>query len=496
MTKEISIKNKTITGIAYSFGGYIINSGVEFVFGIVLARLLLPQDYGILGMVIVFIVISQVFIDGGMTTALIREKEVSHEDYSTVFYYNFVLAIVMYGIIFVSANAISDFFGEPTLVVIVRVMGLNLILGSIGLIQNTMLARKLDFKTQTKIGMIASITGGILAIGFAYYGFGVWSLVIKTLATQMIASTLLIAHNKWVPLLKFSKASFKKLFGFGWKILLTALLAALYNNVYNIIIGRVYSSTLLGYYTKSTQLSAIVANSITASVSKVSYPVLSQLQDDPVRFRAGFRKIIKTTSYINVPMMIGLAVTASPVIQLLFGDNWVPMTPYFQIICLCGITLPHVSMNLNILQVVGRSDLFLKLDIVMILIGLSAIGIVVVLDLGIYGLLWTLFIIAIIAFFVDSHYSKKYISYSTKEQLIDMIPSVSASVIMGIAVYTIGYLLPFGNLLILPIQILVGVAIYVVISKLAKIEEFDTIYGLIKTAIQRQRSSTNSSEGE
>jgi len=491
MVKENSIKNKTIIGIAYSFGGYIINSSVEFAFSIILARLLLPQDYGIIGMVIVFVVISQVFIDGGMTTALIREKDVSNEDYSTVFYYNFALAVTMYGIIFLSANSISAFFGEPSLVVIIRVMGLNLILGAIGLIQNTMLARKLDFKTQTKIGMVASFSGGVLAIILAYYGFGVWSLVIKALAAQLITSSLLIAHNKWIPQLVFNKGSFKRLFGFGWKILLTSLLATLYNNVYNIIIGRIYSTTTLGYYTKSTQLSGLIANSVTMSVAKVSYPVLSQLQDDPERFRAGFRKIIKITSYINVPMMIGLSVTAEPIIQLLYGNNWVPMTPYFQIVCLCGITLPHVSMNLNILQVVGRSDLFLKLDIIMIIIGLCSIGTVVALDLGIYGLLWTLFIIAVIAFFVDSHYSKKYISYSTKEQLLDMTPSVVASIIMGLAVYTIGVLLPFDNIIILPIQVLSGIGIYIAISKIAKIEEFEIIYSLIKAAMQKLRNKNN-----
>lgn len=487
MNEADSLKNKTVSALFYSFGGFVANSGIQFVLGIILARLLLPEDYGLLGMVMVFIAISQIFIDSGMTTALIREKEVSEEDYSTVFYYNLMLAIVMYALLFISANAISLFFREPLLVVIIRVVGLNLIIISIGLIQRTIMVRKLDFKTQTKIGVIASVLSGALAIYLAYHGYGVWALVIKLLSMQIITSFLFIAHNKWIPLLTFNLNSFKRLFGFGWKMLITGLLATLYQNVYNLIIGRYYSSTQLGYYTKSIQFRNLAANSITNSVTKVSYPVLSSLQDDKNSLRSGFKKIIKNSSFLTFPIMIGLAAVASPLIQVLLGDNWMPMVPYFQILCLAGMTLPHRSLNLNILLVKGRSDLFLGLDILKIIIGLSMIAIVIVFDYGIYGLLWTTFIMAKIAFFVNSHFSGKLISYSTKEQIKDMMPTLIISIIMGVIVYFSASILPLNNILKLVAQILIGVIIYILISKLSKIEELDTVYQLTKIVFQKLR---------
>lgn len=485
MNEADSLKTKTVSALFYSFGGFVANSGIQFIIGIILARLLLPQDYGLLGMIMVFIAISQTFIDGGMTTALIREKEVSKEDYSTVFYYNLMLAIVMYALLFISANAISLFFREPLLVVIIRVAGLNLIIGSFGLIQRTILVRKLDFKTQTKIEVIASVLSGALAIYLAYHGYGVWALVIKLITMQIITSFLFIVHNKWIPLLTFNLNSFKKLFGFGWKMLVTGLLATTYQNIYNVIIGRVYSSTQLGYYTKSLQLRNLPAYSITTSVAKVSYPVLCKLQDDPDSFRAGFKKIIKNSSFLTFPMMIGLAVVAGPLIQVLFGDNWVPMVPYFQILCLSGMIFPHHALNLNILQVKGRSDLFLGVDIVNIFIGLISIGIVVALNLGIYGLLWTTFINSIMALFVTTYYSKEFISYSTKEQIRDMLPFGTISILMGMIVYISGLMLPFHNAVKLPIQVGIGVIAYIAISKLARIEELNTVYQTTKIILQK-----------
>lgn len=294
-----SLKTKTVSALFYSFGGFIANSGIRFVVAIVMARLLLPKDYGIMGMVVVFITISQIFIDGGMTQASDTRKKVSQADYSTVFYYNLLIAIVMYALLFISAKTISVFFREPVLIDIVRVIGLGMIIGSLGLIQKTMFIRKLDFKTQTKIEVISSITSGRIGIIFAYLGYAVWSLVIASLSSQVISLSLLFAWNKWLPSLTFNVNSFKRLFGFGCKMLFTALLATLYGNVYNVIIGRTYLATQLGYYTKSIQLRGIVANSIVTSVTKVSYPVLSSLQDDKNSLKSGFKKIIKNSSFLT-----------------------------------------------------------------------------------------------------------------------------------------------------------------------------------------------------
>lgn len=480
-----SLKARAISAMFYSFGGFIVGSVIQFVITVILARLLLPEDYGLLGMIVIFTSISQMFIDSGMTAALIREKSPSEEDFSTVFYYNLGLAILLYFVLFISANAISGFFNEPQLVGIIRVVGINLIIGSFGLIQRTILVRKLDFKSQTKIEVLAGLIAGIIAILMAFLGFGVWSLVVQLLSRQMIISTFFVLHNKWKPLLVFNLSSFRRLFGFGWKMLITGLLATLYRNVYNVIIGRVYSSSELGYYTKSFQLRDLAAQSITTSVEKVSYPLLSQLQEERNSLKNGFVKIMKLSSFLTFPLMMGLTVIANPLIQVLFGERWIPMVPYFQILCLAGLTFPHRAINLNILKVVGRSDLFLRLDILKIIVGLISIGFVIAMELGIYGLLWCSFFNTHFAFFVNSLFSKRYVSYSTKDQFLDMVPSLIASGLMGAVVYLVGRVSPFGMYVNLLLQILVGFTVYVFACKVMRIKELQTMIQISKSLITR-----------
>lgn len=483
------LQEKTIKSLIYSFSGFFAKTGIAFVFGVMLARLLLPKDYGIIGMIAIFMAISQIFIDGGMSSALIREKTSSQEDYSTVFYYNIIISLFAYVLLFLSARTISSFFREPLLVPIVRIIGLNLIIGSLGLVQRTLLVKNLNFKTEAKIEIMSSILSGLIAIFLAYSGYGVWSLVFSALSRQLFALVLLITHNRWIPSFLFSKDSFQRLFGFGWKMLLTGFLATIYNNLYNILIGRIFSANVLGYYTKSLQLQKLAAESITVSVSKVSYPILSQLQDDPFRFKAGFKKIIRHSSFLTFPLMIGLAAAARPLIHILFGDNWIAMTPYFQILCLSGMTLPHRSINLNILQVTGRSDLFLKLDVLSIAIGLSFIGAIVFLNLSIYVLLWTTFLMAQITLVVYSFFSKHFIDYSTKEQVRDMLPSLCASLLMGGIVYSIDIFSPFHSFIKIFLQVNVGIAIYIVLCKAMNIKELESTYDIIayiaRTALRR-----------
>ncbi|WP_313163907.1 lipopolysaccharide biosynthesis protein [Sedimentibacter sp.] len=481
MRKKEVLRRKTISALIYSFGGFIGKSAIEFIIGIVLARLLLPQDYGLLGMIMIFISISQNFVDSGMTTALVREKKVSNEDYSTVFYYNLFVAIVLYTLLYISATHISVFFREPLLVSIVRVAGLNLIISSFGLIQRTILVRTLNFRLQTLIELVASVVSGIIAVYFANMGYGVWALVIKMLLTQVIISFMFIAHNRWHPLRTFSLDSFKRLFGFGWKMLATGLLATLYQNIYNIIIGRNYLQIELGYYTKSKQFADLASNSMAMSVQRVSYPVLSKLQDDNVSLNSGFKRIIKHSSFVTFPMMIGLTVLSKSLIHVLLGENWLPMVPYFQILCISGMTLPHRAINSNVLQVKGRSDLFLKLDIINIIIGLCLVFIAIALKLGMNGLLGAIFITSQIAFFIKSFYSKQFISYSTKEQLKDMVLPLILTSFMGVIVYITGLLIPFSSVVKLLIQFFIGVFTYIGVSKLAKVEELNTFIQLIKS---------------
>lgn len=487
MSQQNSLKKKTISGLFWSFSDLVANQGIQFIIQVILARLLVPKDFGIIGMITVFIAISQSFIDSGFTNALIREKELSQKDYSTVFYFNLFMAILIYVILFFSAGAIGKFFAEPQLIAIVKVIGLVLIINSFGLIQRTMLTKNINFKTQTKINVISSIVSGIIAVVFAYIGFGVWSLVIKTLVMQLIQSLLLCMYNRWIPSLVFSMDSFKRFFGFGWKLLVSGLINTLYNNLYYLIIGKVFSASDLGYYTNAQKLRDTASQSISTSVQKVGYPVLSSIKEDEDRLREGYKKIIKTSVYITFPLMIGLAAVANPLIRLIFGPKWINSIQYFQILCLSGMLYPLHAINLDILQVKGRSDLFLGLEIIKKAIGLLSIAIVLYFKLGIMGLVWALVINSYIAYFLNSHYSSELLNYSTMQQIRDITPAFIASIVMGIIVYLSEGILPSSNFIRLLLQAFIGVIVYVGVSKIGGIEEFNTVYELMISAFRKIR---------
>ena len=358
------LKNKTIKGMFWSFSEIISSQGINFLVQIVLARLLVPEDFGLIGMMTIFIAVSQSLIDSGFTSALIREKNPSQSDYSTVFYFNLVTSVLIYITLFFSSGLISNFYNEPRLENIIKILSIVIIINSFGLIQRTILTKEVDFKTQTRITLVSSILSGIGAVLLAFLGFGVWALVFRNLIMQFIQALLLTLHNKWRPKLEFNIDSFKRLFGFGWKLLISGLLNTVYDNIYYLIIGRYFSTTSLGYFTNAKKLNDISSRTISQAVQKVSYPVLSEIQDDENLLRNGFKKIIKASTFINFPLMIGLASIADPLIKVVFGEKWIPSIPYFQILCFAGMFYALHAINLNILQVKGRSDLFLKLEII------------------------------------------------------------------------------------------------------------------------------------
>ena len=451
-----NMKNKAISGMFHSFIGVIANNGITFIVGVILARLLEPSDYGLLGMVAVFISISRIFVDSGMTTALIREKTVTNEEYSTVFYYNLGISIFIYFILFLIAGSVSSFFNEPLLVLIIRVVGLGIIVGAFGNIQRTILTKELDFKSQNKIDVFSAVLSSAVGIYLAFTGKGVWALVIMGLVRAITTSLLLMFTNRWTPLLAFEKKAFMKFFNFGYKMLLTGILATLYRNIYNIIIGRTYSAETLGYYTRAISLKDVVSMSVLGTVSKVGYPLLSSLQDDKERLSSGFKQLIKHVSYLNFPIFFGMIAISEPLIILLLGEKWISVIPYFRVLCLSAILAPHNSLNLNVLQIVGRSDLFLKIDVIKVAIGLCMISLSMIFNLGMKGLLGTILILSAIAFVANTYYSKRFIKYSLFEQIKDLMPSLSISVLMGLIVYRISLILPFSIALNLMVLVLVA----------------------------------------
>ena len=300
------LKQKTVSGLIWSFTDSLFGQGIQFVVGIVLARILSPHDFGLIGMLTIFIAISQSFIDSGFSQALIRKQDCSPTDYSTVFYFNMVIGIIFYLLLFVSSGAISSFFNEPQLKLLVRVLGLNLMLISFSIIQRTILTKELNFRLQTRISVVGSVGSGIIAITMAYKGFGVWSLVALTLSKFGLTSLFLWIWSVWKPLWIFSRTSFKELFSFGSKLLVSGLIDTIYRNIYYFVIGKFFSTVELGYYARADQFQAIPSQSITEIISRVSYPVLSSIRDDPILLKSGYKKLIKSTMLISFLLMLGL----------------------------------------------------------------------------------------------------------------------------------------------------------------------------------------------
>lgn len=472
MSEQNTLKKKAIYGVILSFSGTIGTQLIQLIIQIILARLLTPKDFGIIGMVTIFLTLSQVFIDSGFTTGLIREKNSTQEDYSTIFFFNLIISIVLYLILFASADLISDYFKEPQLLMIIKVLSLILIINAFGLIQRTMLTKNINFKNLTIIDLISAILSGVIAIIFALLGFGVWSLVIKTITMQFLQSLLLSIFNRWMPSWTFSFSSFIRLFNFSWKLLLASLLSTLFENIYYVIIGKAFSTKDLGFYVKAKSLVDISQNLITNPIQKVSYPVLSNIQDDEERLRRGYKKMIISSSYITFPLMFGLASIAPQILIILLGEQWIPAIPYFQILCLGGTLYSLNAINLNILQVKGRSDLFLFLSIIRRIISLLFIVIVLYFNLGIIALIWSTAASSYISFIINSFYSKKLLSYSTLDQIKDVSIYFIMSILMSTFIFLFSMFINVNIFLSVFLKIAFGVIFYIFLSLIFKVKIF------------------------
>lgn len=464
-----SLKNKAVKGVSWSFIDNIASSGVSFLVGLVLARLLSPQEFGILGMIAIFIAISNSIIDSGFSNALIRKTDAKDIDYNTVFYFNLLLGLIFYIILFFSAPAISLFFNESQLIPITRVMGSTLLINAFAIIQRTLLVKKVDFKTQTKVSVIASVSSGIIGIVMAASGFGVWSLVGQQISRQLLNTVFLWIYSKWRPALEFSKQSFKELFGFGSKLLISGLINTIYQNIYYVVIGRFYSASQLGQYTRAEQFNSVFSSNLTSVVQRVSFPVLSSIQDDPVRLKEAYRKVIKSTMLVAFACMMGLAAIAKPLILILIGAKWLQSVYYLQIICLAGMLYPLHAINLNILEVKGRSDLFLKLEILKKIIGFCPIVLGVL--YGIEFMLWGSVCVSFIAYFLNAHYSADLINYSTKSQIKDILPAFTISFIIALCMWCLT-LFNMPSWVTLTMQCLLGIVLAIIVYEKSKLEEY------------------------
>ena len=464
-----SLKQKTVKGLGWSALDNAARYGMQFVIGIVLARLLSPDDYGLLGLVGIVTVVCTALVNGGFTTALIRKKDATEEDYNTAFICNLLMSLLLYTVIFLCAPLIADFFGRVELTALVRVSSLGLIIGALGMVQQTRLTKRIDFKTQTKITIAATALSGIIGIGMALTGFGVWSLVAQQLTSQVVTTVLLYIYNRWMPRLRFSMESFHDLFGFGWKMMLSGVLDSVWKESYQMVVGKVYTPGALGQYTRAKQFSSLFSSNLTAVIQRVTYPVLSNIQDDRQRMVSAYRRIIKVTMFVTATGMFFLAAISEPMLYCLIGPQWHEASTYLPLICLNSTLYPLHAINLNMLQVQGRSDLFLGLEVVKKLIGLIPLAACVF--WGIMPMLYVNLAVGVVAYFLNSYYSGRLIGYSSWMQVKDIVPSCLVATIVAVGVYFVKYL-PVSYWVILPSQMIMGAVIFIVLCQLTRNPEY------------------------
>lgn len=471
-----SLKNKTIKGTVWSSLDAFLGQGITFLVGLVLARLLSPEEYGLIAIITIFISVFNSIVDSGFSNALIRKQDATEADYNTVFYTNLAISAVLSTALFFGAPRIADFFSRPQLTPLTKAMSSVVIINAFAIVQNIRLTKNIDFKTKTKVSLIASLTSGVIGIAMAFGGFGVWSLVAQQISKQLLNSVFLWFFIRWMPKLLFSWKSFKEMFDFGWKLLVSGLINTIWTEIYQVIIGKFYQPQTLGQYTRAQQFSSIFSSNLTSIIQRVSYPVLSQLQDDKERLKSGYKRIIKITMLVSFVLMLGLAAIAKPMILVLIGDKWLPAVPFLQILCFNMMLYPLHSINLNMLQVQGRSDLFLKLEIVKKIVG------VIPLCLGIFVNIYYMLIgsvfVGFFSYYLNARYSGPFLNYSIKEQVKDIMPGFSIALLAALPVYVISYL-PLNPFILLPMQLLVGLLIVLVLCEKIGLEEYKEIKSIV-----------------
>lgn len=450
-------------------------SGVQFIIQIILARLLLPEDFGIIALILVFIQISQSFVHSGFGQALIQKKDVTDEDYSSVFYLTLCIALVFYCILYLSAPFIAGFFSQPLIAPVIQVLGISLFFGAVNIVQNAIIARTFQFRKLFFSSLGAIIFSGTVGLAMAYTGCGVWSLVGLQITSIVSLCAIMWVTVQWRPKLLFSLSRLKILFSFGWKLLVSGLIDTSYNNLSTLVIGKIYPASMLGYYTKGQEFPNFLVGNINSSIQAVMFPAYSRNQDNKPLVMNIMRRGLKTSSFLVFPAMAGLAAIAEPLVKLLLTDKWLMAVPFLQIFCAVYALWPIHTVNLQVINSLGRSDIFLKLEVVKKVVGISVLAITIL--IGIYAIALGMVFTGFIATFINSYPNKKLLNYSFVDQWKDLMPASILSLVMFGVVYSILlFSLPAWPTLIL--QIIVGVAVY---GGLAWLLRLDSLVYVIDT---------------
>lgn len=458
--------------------------GIQFIVQIILARLLSPEEYGIIAIVMVFILLANVFVESGFNTALIQKKDADEVDFSSVLYLSLGVATILYVVIFFTAPFIASFYDQTILIQVLRVLSITIFIGAFNSIQNAYVARNMLFKKLFTSSLGSVTISGVVGIIAAYSGLGVWALVLQQLTSQLAVAVILWFTVKWRPHIIFSTTRVKSLFSYGSKLLAAGLLDTLYSNLRTLIIGRMYTPSMLGYYNRGQQFPQLIVSNINGSIQSVMLPALSAHQDDRKRVKEMMRRAVVSSSFLIFPMMVGMAVVAEPLVKIVLTEKWLPAVPFLQIACFTFALWPIHTANLQAINAMGRSDIFLRLEIIKKIMGLIVLG--VSLPFGVYAIALGGIFSGLIGTFINAYPNKELLNYSYKEQWLDIMPSLLISLIMG----GIVYLFNFSNILawqILILQIVSGGIIYILLAKIFKIESFTYLVGTMKQLINSRK---------
>lgn len=455
---------------------------VTFIVSVVLARILTPEDYGQIALITVFTTIMQVFVDSGLGIALIQKKDADDLDFSSVFYFNFAVCLVLYTVMFVAAPYIADFYDDGSLTPIIRVISLTIVISGVKGIQQSYVSRNMLFKRFFYATLGGTIFSALLGIGLAYAGFGVWAIVAQQLSNTTIDTLILWLTVKWRPQKKFSGERLRGLLSFGWKMLASSLIDTVYNNIRSLIIGKMYSSSDLAFYDQGKKFSNVIVTNINTSIDSVLLPTMASAQDDSARVKAMTRRAIKTSTYIIAPLMMGLAFCASPIVQLVLTDKWLPCVPFLRIFCITYMFYPIHTANLNAIKAMGRSNLFLKLEITKKIVGM--ILLLSTMWFGVMAIAYSLLVSSVLSQIINSWPNRRLLNYGYLEQLKDILPGIALAVFMGFCVNLVG-LLNLSNIVTLLIQIPLGAVIYIVSSALLHLESFKYLMDIICPMVRK-----------
>ena len=479
----MNTKNKVFSNMVWRFAERCGAQIVTFVVSIVLARLLAPEAYGKIALITVFTTILQVFVDSGLGTALIQKNDSDDLDFSSVFYFNFVVCIILYAGMFIAAPFIAKFYNDISLTPIIRVTSLTIIISGVKGIQQSYVSKNMLFKKFFYSTLSGTVFSAFLGICLAYAGAGVWAIVAQQLSNTAIDTLILWITVKWRPKNLFSWERLKNLLSFGCKMLVSALLDTVYTNIRSLVIGKMYSASDLAFYNQGDKLPSVIVNNINASIDSVLLPTLAKEQEDRERVKNMTRRAIKTSTYIMAPLMMGLAFCAKPLVQIILTENWLRCVPFLQIFCIAYMFQPIHTANLNAIKAMGRSDLFLKLEIAKKTVGM--IVLVSTMWFGVMAMAYSLLLTNLTGMIINSWPNKKLLNYSFKEQMIDIFPTISLAIIMGITISVVGFLrLP--DFLTLIIQVPCGAFIYIVGSKILHLDSFEYLLQIVKSFIEKK----------